>query len=53
MFTHRDVCAAVIAGGRDYSLPAKEKQPILMGNIAAVFAEPEAGLSPPPAVCTA
>ena len=52
MFTHRDDCAEVIAGGGDYILPAKENQPTLMGNIAAVFAEPEVGLSPPP-VCSA
>jgi DDE_Tnp_1-associated/Transposase DDE domain len=48
MFTHRDVCAAVIDGGGDYVLPVKENQPTLRANIAAVFAEPEAGLSPPP-----
>jgi Transposase DDE domain len=52
MFTHRDVCAEVIAGGGDYILPAKENQPTLMGNTSAVFVEPEAGLSPP-SVCTA
>jgi DDE_Tnp_1-associated/Transposase DDE domain len=48
MFTHRDVCAKVIEGGGDYILPVKENQPTLLANIAAVFAEPEAGLSPPP-----
>jgi hypothetical protein len=48
MFTHRDVCAAVIQGGGDYILPVKENQPTLRADIAAVFAEPEAGLSPPP-----
>lgn len=48
MFTHRDVCAAVTEAGGDYILPAKENQPTLVKNIAAVFAEPEAGLSPPP-----
>jgi DDE_Tnp_1-associated/Transposase DDE domain len=52
MFTHRDVCAKVIAGGGDYILPVKENQPTLLANIATVFAEPEAGLSPPP-ICTA
>ena len=52
MFTQRDLCAAVIEGGGDYILPAKENQPTLLANIAAVFAEPEAGLSPPPS-CTA
>jgi DDE family transposase len=48
MFTHRDVCAAVLDGGGDYVLPVKENQPTLSQDIAAVFAEPEAGLSPPP-----
>jgi hypothetical protein len=48
MFTHRDVCAEVIEGGGDYVLPAKENQPTLSQNIAAAFAAPEAGLSPPP-----
>ena len=47
MFTHRDVCAAVIEGGGDYVLPVKENQPTLGKDIAAAFAEPEAGLSPP------
>jgi DDE family transposase len=48
MFTHRDVCAAVLDGGGDYVLPVKENQPTLSQDIAATFAEPEAGLSPPP-----
>ena len=48
MFTHRDFCASVIAGGGDYVLPVKENQPTLRADIAAEFAEPEAGLSPPP-----
>jgi hypothetical protein len=48
MFTHRDVCGAVIDGEGDYLLPVKENQPTLRADIAAVFAEPEAGLSPPP-----
>jgi hypothetical protein len=48
MFTHRDVCAAVVAGGGDYVLPVKENQPTLGKDIAAAFAGPEAGLSPPP-----
>jgi len=48
MFTHRDVCAEVIAGGGDYVLPVKDNQPTLRADIAAVFAAPEAGLSPPP-----
>jgi hypothetical protein len=48
MFTHRDICAAVLAGGGDYVLPVKENQPTLGTDIAAAFAEPEAGLSPPP-----
>jgi hypothetical protein len=52
MFTHRDVCAKVIERGGDYILPVKENQPTLLANIAAVFAEPEAGLPPPPS-CTA
>jgi hypothetical protein len=52
MFTHRDVCAKVIEREGDYILPVKENQPTLLSNITAVFAEPEAGLSPPPS-CTA
>jgi DDE_Tnp_1-associated/Transposase DDE domain len=48
MFTHRDVCASVIGGGGDYVLPVKENQPTLAKDIAAAFAEPLAGLSPPP-----
>jgi hypothetical protein len=48
MFTHRDVCAAVIAGQGDYVLPVKDNQPTLGKDIAAAFAGPEAGLSPPP-----
>jgi hypothetical protein len=52
MFTQRDVCSEIIKRGGDYILVAKENQPTLVANIAAVFAEPEAGLSPP-AVCTA
>ena len=48
MFTHRDVCAEVLEGGGDYVLPVKENQPTLGQDIAAAFAEPEAGLSPPP-----
>ena len=46
MFTHRDVCAKVTDGGGDYVFPVKENQPTLLKDIAAVFAEPEAGLSP-------
>jgi hypothetical protein len=48
MFTHRDVCATVIDGGGDYVLPVKDNQPTLARDIAAAFAGPEAGLSPPP-----
>lgn len=48
MFTHRDICAAVIAGGGDYVLAVKENQPTLGRDIAAVFAASVAGLSPPP-----
>src|SRR5262249_5418234 len=48
MFTHRDVCAEVIAGGGDYVLPVKENQPTLSKDITAVFAEVDPGLSPPP-----
>jgi hypothetical protein len=47
MVTHRDVCAAIIDGGGDYVLPVKDNQPTLATDIAAAFAEPEAGLSPP------
>jgi hypothetical protein len=50
MFTHRDVCSAVIGGGGDYVLPAKENQPTLRADIAACFDGPPAGLSPPAGV---
>jgi hypothetical protein len=50
MFTHRDVGSAVIDGGGDYLLPAKENQPTLLSDITAAFAEPPAGLSPPAGV---
>lgn len=46
--TNREVCAKVIEGGGDYILPVKDNQPTLRADIAAAFAEPEAGLSPPP-----
>jgi hypothetical protein len=46
--THREICATVIEGGGDYILPVKDNQPTLRADIAAAFAEPEAGLSPPP-----
>jgi len=46
--THREICAAVIAGGGDYILPVKDNQPTLRADIEAAFAEPGAGLSPPP-----
>ena len=39
---------AVLDGGGDDVLPVKENQPTLAKDIAAAFAEPEAGLSPPP-----
>lgn len=48
MFTHRDVCAAVIDGGGDYVLPVKDNQPTLARDIAAAFDGPRDGLSPPP-----
>ena len=48
MFTHRDVCTEVIKGGGDYLLPVRENQPTLLADIQAAFAEPPAGLSPPP-----
>jgi hypothetical protein len=46
--THREICARVIEGGGDYILPVKDNQPTLRADIEAAFAEPEAGLSPPP-----
>jgi len=46
MFTHRDTCAKIIEEGSDYIVPVKDNQPTLRANIEAVFAEPEAGLSP-------
>ncbi len=51
MFTHRDVCTEIVEGGGDYVLPVKKNQPTLLADIQAAFAEPEAGLSPPPG-CT-
>jgi hypothetical protein len=48
MFTHRDFCAKVIARGGDYILPVKDNQPTLGKDITAAFAEPVAGISPPP-----
>jgi hypothetical protein len=48
MFTHRDVCAKIIERGGHYVLPVKDNQPNLRADIMAAFAEPEAGLSPPP-----
>ena len=38
----------MIEGGGDYILPVKDNQPTLRADIEAAFAEPEAGLSPPP-----
>jgi hypothetical protein len=46
--THREICAEVIERGGDYILPVKDNQPTLRADIQAAFAEPEAGLSPPP-----
>lgn len=48
MFTHRDFCTAVLEGGGDYVLPAKDNQPNLVRDIRAAFT-PEPGLSPPTA----
>ena len=48
ILTHRAICAAVIERGGDYILPVKDNQPTLRADIEAAFAEPEAGLSPPP-----
>ena len=48
MQTHREFCAAVIEHGGDYILPVKDNQPTLRRDIEAVFAGPDAGLSPPP-----
>jgi hypothetical protein len=48
MFTHRDFCRAVLDGGGDYVLPAKENQATLRRDIRAAFA-PQPGLSPPTA----
>lgn len=50
MFTHRDVCTAIVAGGGDYILPAKDNQPTLLSDIKSAFAGPSAGLSPPAGV---
>lgn len=45
MFTHRDFCREIRAGGGDYLLAVKENQPTLLRDIEAVFA-PDAGCSP-------
>lgn len=37
MFTHRDVCAAVLRGGGDYVLPVKDNQELLKADVAAAF----------------
>ncbi|MCA1684952.1 MAG: ISAs1 family transposase [Planctomycetia bacterium] len=47
-FTRRDVGAAVAGGGGDDVLPVKGNRPTPGTDIAAAFAGPEAGLSPPP-----
>ena len=47
MFTHRDVCAKVLAGGGDYLLPLKENQPDARADVAAAF--DDAAFSPLPA----
>lgn len=47
-FTHRDVCTAITERGGDYVLPAKDNRPTLRADIRACFADPPAGLSPPP-----
>jgi hypothetical protein len=46
--THREICATVIEAGGDYILSVKDNQPTLRADIAAAFAEPGAGLPPPP-----
>lgn len=48
MFTHRDFCQAVLEGGGEYVLPAKDNQPTLVKDIQAAFT-PATGLSPPTA----
>jgi predicted transposase YbfD/YdcC len=48
MFTHRDFCDAVLEGGGDYVLPAKDNQPTLVRDSKAAFTQ-EPGLSPPTA----
>jgi hypothetical protein len=48
MFTHRDLCAAVVGAGGDYILPVKDNRPALRADIEAAFAAP-AALSPPAA----
>jgi DDE_Tnp_1-associated len=50
--THREGCDTGTDGGGDYVVPVPENQPTLRNEIAAVFAAPEAGLSPPPDCAT-
>jgi hypothetical protein len=50
VFTHRDFCEKVLAGGGDYLLPVKDNQPDLREAIAAGFARafsPEAAEGTP------
>jgi hypothetical protein len=52
MFTHRDVCTAVLDGGGDYILPVKDNQATLKADLDAAFADP-ADFSPLPAAAAA
>jgi hypothetical protein len=47
MFTHADVCQAILTGGGDYVLYAKGNQSQLKGDIEAAFAAAESGGLPP------
>ena len=45
LFTQRDVCDQIVAGGGDYVLPVEENQPTLRADVAAAFS-PLAGGDP-------
>jgi len=46
MFTHADVCDAVLRRGGDYLLVAKDNQKRLRADLEAVFAAEAGGFSP-------
>jgi hypothetical protein len=43
LFTQRDLCAQIVAGGGDYVLPVEENQPALRADLVAAFSPLGAG----------